>query len=344
MSPTPLPKTMRQLLQPSIHSPTLILQPAVPLPLPTAPDDVLIRVQTCAPCAGELLWAKNFPASVPDDKEMVPCQDLAGTVVAAPCTSPFQSGDRVFCRTSAERAGTAREYALAKVGELARIPAGLGWVDAAATPLSALTAWQAVFGHGGVEVAALKGDEGARGRNGRMRVLVTGASGGVGSWVVQLAALAGAGVVAVCGAGKEEGVRKLGAVEVVDYTKTSVDEWVAVDPEAREVDLVVDVVGGKTLAGCWAAVREGGVLISVNTPPDMVKPAGLEKKVEKSLFFIVEPLGSNLAEIADLILAGQVAPVVDSVWPLEQFEKAFDKLESGHAKGKIVIQVANEEA
>lgn len=332
---------MRQLLQPSIHSTNLILQTAVPLPLPTAPDDVLVRVHTCA---GELLWAKNFPDSVPDGKEMVPCQDLAGTVVTAPASSTFKSGDRVFCRVSAERAGTAREFALAKVGELAKIPEGLGWVDAAATPLSALTAWQAVFGHG-VDGAALKGDEIAKEMNMRTRILVTGASGGVGSWAVQLAALAGAWVVAVCGAGEEESVRELGASEVVDYTKTSVEEWVAVDPYAREVDLVVDVVGGKTLAGCCTAVHERGVLISVNTPPDMVKPAGLEKWVRMSLFFIVEPLGSNLAEVAELILAGKVArPVVDSVWPLEQFENAFEKLESGHAKGKIVIQVADEEA
>jgi NADPH:quinone reductase-like Zn-dependent oxidoreductase len=276
---------------------------------------------------------------------MVPCQDLSGTVVSSPSDSPFRAGDRVFCRISAERAGTAREYALAKVSELARIPQGLGWVDAAATPLSSLTAWQALFVHGTLDVAALKGDEAAVRRNSAKRVLVTGAAGGVGSWGVQLASLAGAGaVVAVCGPGKEEAVRKLGATEVVDYTKSSVEEWVAADPGSRQVDLVFDVVGGKTLAGCWAAVREEGALIGVNTPPDMVKPAGLEKKLEKSLFFIVEPLGSNLDEVAELIQAGKVAPVVDSVWPLEQFDKAFAKLESGHAKGKIIIKIGDDHA
>jgi len=176
-------------------------------------------------------------------------------------------------------------------------------------------------------------------------VMITGAAGGVGSWAVQLASLAGAGaVIAVCGPGKEAAVRELGATEVVDYTRTSVEEWAAADLAAREVDFVFDVVGGKTLAGCWKAVREGGALVSVNTPPDMVKPAGLEKEVEKSLFFIVEPLGSNLAEVAELIRAGNVKPVVDSVWPFEQFEKAFEKLESGHTNGKIVIKVGADEA
>ncbi|KAJ9155929.1 NAD(P)-binding protein [Coniochaeta hoffmannii] len=346
-APTPsLPSSMRQLLQPSIHSTNLILTTA---PIPTVPtrDSVLVRVRACCPCAGELLWAANFPGSVPSDKEMVPCQDLAGTVVAlhpSATQSDFKVGDAVFCRVSAERAGAAREYAVARASELAAVPAGLGWVDAAAAPLSALTAWQALFVHGGLEVAGLHGDEGARGRNAGKRVLVTGAAGGVGSWAVQLAALAGAGaVVAVCGRGKGEVVGKLGATEVVDYTRTIVEEWVAADRASREVDLVVDVVGGKTLAGCWRAVRERGTLVSVNTPPDMVKPAGLEKTVGKSLFFIVEPLGSNLAEVAELIAAGKVRPTVDSVWKLEEFEKAFERLDGGHASGKIVIKVAEDD-
>jgi NADPH:quinone reductase-like Zn-dependent oxidoreductase len=161
--------------------------------------------------------------------------------------------------------------------------------------------------------------------------------------VVQLASLAGAGaVVAVCGRGKEEAVRKLGATEVVDYTKGSIEEWVAVDPAKREVDLVVEMVGGKTLAGCWAAVKEGGAMVCINTPPEYGKPEGMQKELSKALFFIVEPLGSNLAEIGELIAAGKVRPVVDSVWEFDDFEKAFERLESGHAKGKIIIKVSDE--
>lgn len=332
---------MKQLLQPDIQFTHLILTTA-PVPQPTEADDVLVRVAASCPCAGELLWAKNFPDAVPKDKEMVPGQDLAGTVVLAPDSSPFRPGDRVFSRVPATRAGTAREYAIAKVSELAAVPEGLGWAEAAAVPLSALTAWQALFVHGGLVAPAAEGKEK---KNAGKRVLITGAAGGVGSWAVQLASLAGVGaVVAVCGgAGKAAAVRKLGATEVVDYTRTSVGEWAAADPAARQVDLVFDLVGGETLAGCWRAVRDGGVLVSANTPPDMVRPAGLEKEVEKSVFFIVEPSGSNLAEIAELIGAGKVRPVVDSVWPFEQFEKAFEKLEDGHAQGKIVINVGGEE-
>ena len=333
---------MKSLLQASRKSDEVIIVTS-PLPKPTHPGDVLVRVHATAPCAGELLWAVNFPDSVPEDKELVPCQDLAGTVITARAGSGFDTGDRVYCRIDAGRAGAARDYALPRASELAKIPANLGWIEAAATPLSALTAWQALFVQGGLDARGVKGDKEALEKNGKMRVLVTGAAGGVGSWVVQFAALAGAkAVVAVCGGNKEHDVRQLGATEVVNYQKTSIEQWVAGDPEAREVDLVIDMIGGTSLAGCWRAVRKGGVLVSINTPPDMVKPAGLEKEVAKSLFFIVEPLGSNLAEIGELIEAGKVRPVVDSVWEFGDFRKAFDRLESGHAKGKIIIKVSDE--
>ena len=337
-----LPQTMKSLLQASRQK-TDVISVTAPVPTPTHPDDVLVRVHATAPCAGELRWAIDFPDSVPADKELVPCQDLSGTVVTAPAASGFAPGDRVYCRIDAARPGAARDYALARAGELAKIPQGLGWIEAAATPLSALTAWQALFVQGTLDAAGATGDAAARERNGKVRVLVTGAAGGVGSWVVQLAALAGAkAVVAVAGAGKEEAVRALGATEVVDYTKTSIEEWVAADPAAREVDLVVEMVGGKTLTGCWAAVKEGGAIITINTPPEYGKPAGLKKELSKGLFFIVKPLGSNLAEIGKLIEAGHVRPVVDSVWEFADYEKAFARLDSGHAKGKIVIKVSDE--
>ncbi|KAK4227825.1 Reticulon-4-interacting protein 1, mitochondrial [Podospora fimiseda] len=336
-----LPTTMRTLLQTSRES-TALISTTSPLPTPTHPDDVLVQVHATCPCAGELLWARDFPNAIPASKVLIPCQDLAGTVVSAPSGSGFAEEDRVYCRIDAGRPGAAREYALARATELAKIPEGLGWIEAAATPLSALTAWQALFVHGTLNSKAVIGDEDTKKENGRQRVLVTGAAGGVGSWLVQLAALAGAGaVVAVCGTNKVEAVRELGATEVINYQETTVEEWVAVDPAGREVDLVVDVVGGKTLGGCWVGVKEGGTLISVNTPPDMVKPAGSEKKA-KSSFFIVEPLGNNLAEIGDLIAAGKLRPTVDSVWEFDEFEKAFERLESGHAKGKIVIKVSDQ--
>lgn len=333
---------MKTLLQAS-RTTTEVISTTAPVPTPTHPDDVLVRVHAAAPCAGELLWAVNFPDSIAPDKIMVPCQDMAGTVVTAPASSGFAAGDRVYCRIDAMRAGAARDYALARASELAKIPPSLSWIEAAATPLSSLTAWQALFVQGTLDPKGVKGDAAAREKNGRLRVLVTGAAGGVGSWVVQFAALAGAkAVVAVCGAGKEEAVRKLGATEIVDYTKTSIEDWVAADPAAREVDLVIEMVGGKTLTGCWAAVKEGGAMITINTPPEAGKPPGMKKELSKGLFFIVKPLGSNLAEINELIEAGHVRPTVDSVWEFADYKKAFERVDSGHAKGKIIIKVSDE--
>jgi NADPH:quinone reductase-like Zn-dependent oxidoreductase len=129
---------------------------------------------------------------------------------------------------------------------------------------------------------------------------------------------------------------------VVNYRETTIEDWVATEPRVREVDLVIDLIGGKTLVGCWTAVHTGGSLISINTPPELVKPAGLEKELAKNLFFIVEPLGSNLAQIGELIEAGKVKPTIDSVWEFGEYQKAFERLESRHAKGKIIIKVSDE--
>ncbi len=193
---------------------------------------------------------------------------------------------------------------------------------------------------GHLEAAGIH-DAAARARNSKKRVLVTGAAGGVGGWATQLASLAGAGgIVAVAAKSKEELVRGRGATEIVDYTSISVEDWVAQDRAAREVDLVLDVIGGKTLAGCWHAVKEGGAIVGINTPPDQVKPEGLNKQLEKAIFFVVTSLGSNLAEVAELVDAGKLKPVIDSVWDFDDYEKAFAIVESGHAKGKVIIKVA----
>ncbi|MBE3049820.1 NADP-dependent oxidoreductase, partial [Candidatus Bathyarchaeota archaeon] len=271
----------------------------------------------------------------------VPGQDLAGTVVTAPQGSAFKPGDEVFARIDASRAGAAREYALARESELALRPRSLDWVQTAATPLSALTAWQCVFVQGTLEAGGVFGDEGAKKRNKEKRVLITAAGGSVGGWAVQFAAAAGAdAVIAVNNGAKEKFVRGLGATEVVDYTKVTVDVWVADDPASREVDLVIDCIGGPTMKNLWAALKDGGSFVSISMPPDMVKPEGYAKTPAKSAFFIVEPLGSQLDDISRLIDAGGFMPLVDSDVEFEQFQEAFDKVEGRKTSGKVVIKVS----
>lgn len=330
---------MRTILQPDRNSSRLIMT-EVPVPVPTHPEDVLVKVAATTPCLGELWWARDFPDTVPADKQPVPGQDLAGTVVAAPEGSKFKEGDEVFARIDASRPGAAREYALARESELALKPRALDWAQAAATPLSALTAWQCLFVQGTLEAGGVFGDEGARARNGQKRVLITAAGGSVGGWAVQFAAAAGAGaIIAVNRGSKTNLVRGLGATEVVDYTKVPVDEWASGDPAAREVDLVADCIGGPTMKNLWTALKDGGSFVSICMPPDMVKPKGYAKTPARSVFFIVEPLGSQLADIASLIDAGKFKPLVDSVMEFDKFQEAFDKVEGRRTSGKVVIKV-----
>ncbi|KAJ4223540.1 hypothetical protein NW757_014373 [Fusarium falciforme] len=228
---------MKAVLQPDKHSHKLVLfQQAVPVP--THPEDVLVKVHATAPVKGELDWAVWFPGFIPDDKIPIPGQDLAGTVVSAPADSGFKAGDEVYARIDAARPGAAAEYVLARVPELAIRPKNISWAETAATPISALTAYQSLFTQGTLDPLALSGDAAARDKNAKIRVLITAGAGGVGSWAVQLAREAGVAVlIAVVGPKNIDFARGLGATVTIDYTKESIGDWVAKDPVSREVDL-----------------------------------------------------------------------------------------------------------
>ena len=324
---------MRGLFQPDKNSTQVILKDH-PVPNPNFElNEHLIRVHTVAPCAGELLWTANYPVPDPQSKVLIPCDDVAGTVIAAPPSSPFKVGDEVYGRTNYHRTGCAAEYAIGRTEELALKPKNLSWAEAVTVPLSSLTAWQAFFVQAGLGEFS---PDSYRGK----RVLVTAASGGVGIWAVQLAKLAGAEVVGTCGPKNVDFVRSLGATEVLDYTVTSMKEWA--QTEGNKVDLVLDCVGKKTLEDAWWAVKDGGVLISIYQPPEMVKPADWAGKDVRNLFFIMVPDGDSLARISKSIEEGKCKPVLHSVWPLEKFEEAFKVADSGHARGKVVIDLLAE--
>ncbi|KAK2754219.1 hypothetical protein FQN54_007098 [Arachnomyces sp. PD_36] len=332
MAQTTLPKTMRAILQVDPEDTRLKMTQSqvVPTATPNSAEH-LIRVHTTSPCNGELLWAKNFPPPEGWTKEFVPCDDVAGTVITAPDDSPFRPGDEVYARTSYVRAGCARDYTIGVTGELAHRPKRLSWAESAATPMSAETAWEALFvqsGVGGInDAAAWKGK----------RVLVTAASGGVGGWVVQMARIAGAEVIGTCGPDNIEFVRSLGATEVLDYRVTDMREWAG--NANNKVDLVIDCIGKKSLGDAWWTVLDGGILISICQPPEQMKPADCAGKDIKSFFFIMTPSGAELKEITKLVDEGKCRPTVDSVWPLEQYKEAFRRLESGHSRGKVILDL-----
>ncbi|KAJ5111178.1 NAD(P)-binding protein [Penicillium argentinense] len=327
---------MRGIIQPNPKSKDLIL---TSLPLPTINPSLgehLIRVKACAPCAGELLWPNNFPPPTP--RELIPCPDVAGTIISGPEDSPFQPGDEVYARTNYNRPSNARDFTIGVTDELAHKPKSLSWIEAAAIPVSAETAWQILFIHAGIagdgEADFATAQEAWKGK----RVLVTAASGGVGMWVVQLATLLGAEVIGTCGAANVTLVQSLGAKEVLDYRRTSLREWA--EQPGKKVDVVIDCIGRQSLEDAWWTIRDGGAVLSIFQPPKQVCPEGYKGTGVKDVFFVMEPVRRHLEEITKLVELGKCHGMVDSVWPLEQYQEAFKRLDEGHARGKIIFDLS----
>ncbi|KAK6352548.1 hypothetical protein TWF730_009372 [Orbilia blumenaviensis] len=331
-----LPSTIRSLSQPDPSKAEVILT-TVPLPTITpGSNEHLIRVHATSPCAGELRWPSFALEYYGKDPKIVPCYDLSGTVVQAPANSPFAAGTEIWGRTGVSHPGNAREYTVAYTEELALRPKSLDPVEAASVPLSAITAVQALFDQGGL--AGFDADEEGRKANSSKRVLIIAASGGVGIWLLQLAREAGVGgIVAVCGTSNVDLVKELGATEVIDYRKQSLNEWIAED-ESRKVDLVIDCKGGESLSQSWNCVKNGGKLLSIVEATEPRKPAGNTAKDVTNYFFIMEPRGSDMIHVNRFFEEGKVRMLVDSVFSLDDYQKAFDRLDGGRATGKILIK------
>jgi NADPH:quinone reductase-like Zn-dependent oxidoreductase len=335
-TPSHLPTKIRGLMQLDAQSTKLVLQDDQPMAVAdVSKGEHLIKVSTTSPCSGELLWAKNFPGTLDGGKTLVPCYDLGGTVVTAPTDSPFPAGTEIWTRTTAWRTGNAREYTIAVTSELSKKPPTLSWEEAASMPLSGFTAYQALFEKGGL-TPGWKSEE-ARKANASKRVLITAAAGGVGVVTLQLAKAAGIGsIVAQTSTDNVEFVKSLGATEAVNYREQSLGVWA--DAGAEKADLVLDMLGGKTLEDCWKCVKDDGVLLSIR---DSAVATGRpeNKKDVRAEFFVMEPYGWQLDEIAVLVGKGEVKPIVDSVWNLEDYARAFSVVEGGHARGKVIIKV-----
>jgi NADPH:quinone reductase-like Zn-dependent oxidoreductase len=143
--------------------------------------------------------------------------------------------------------------------------------------------------------------------------------------------------VGTCGPNNLDFVRSLGAKDVLNYRTLNFTEWA--QTAANKVDVVIDCIGGQSLEGAWWCLRDNGVIVSIYEPPKTKRPAGLAVSGVKDLFFIMEPSGADLAEITKLIEKGRCRPIVDSVWPLEQFQHAYQRVDGGHARGKIIFDL-----
>lgn len=277
----------------------------VPLPRP-GPGEVVVRVNAAALTRDELSWpADRLPAT--------PSYELSGVVTAlGPGTTGVAVGDAVWAMTPFDRDGVAAEYAVVPAPVLAPKPPRLTHVQAASIPLPALSAWQALFEHGGLEPG--------------QRLLVHGVGGAVGRMAVQLARWRGATVIGGASPAGLAAAAEAGAHEVVERTGEGLRDL-------APVDLVFDTVGGEALAASWRLVRPGGRIVSVAEPPR----DGLA-----ALYFVVEPRADELRQIGRLADAGELVPCIDSVFPLAQAEAAFRRLQQRGKHGKVVIGVTDD--
>jgi NADPH:quinone reductase-like Zn-dependent oxidoreductase len=254
---------------------------------------------------------------LPEDQlPITPGRDIAGVVRrCGPGVKAYEPGAEIFALLPPDRGGHAELVAVPEAA-CALKPERLDFVESAAVPLAALTAWQGLFDHGELR----------RGQS----VLILGAAGGVGHMAVQFAKTIGAEVFATCGPDDIDFLIQLGVDHVIDYRIMRFEE------EARDVDLVFDLVGGEVLDRAFTVLKHGGVLVSALQPPDPEKArtAGV-----RGVRYMAEPNGRQLTEIARLIDAGKVAPQVDRTYPLSQTAQAEDWLEHHHVRGKVVIKV-----
>src|SRR5712675_1365114 len=282
----------------------------------TGHDEVLIKVHAAA--VNPIDWKMRaghvkevFPLTFPSTLGW----DVSGTVEeAGDNATQFKRGDEVYALV---KGGGYAEYVVAKATVVAKKPRTLDHVHAAAVPVAGLTAWQALF-----EVAQLRAGQ---------KVLIHAAAGGVGNLAVQLAKARGAYVIGTASSKNQAFLGELGVDKAVDYQKTRFEDVV------RDVDVVLDTIGGDTQERSFKVLKKGGILVSIVQPPSEELAA---KYGVRALFYGGHPSSSNLAEIARLIDAGKVKTVVATVLPLAEARRAHELSQGGHTRGKIVLKTA----
>jgi NADPH:quinone reductase-like Zn-dependent oxidoreductase len=307
---------------------SVLQQTELDLPVP-GQDEVLVRVHAAGLDRGTWHMMTGEPRiarlalGLRRPKQLVPGLDLAGIVVAVGSNvTRFRTGDEVFGIGQ----GTFAEYGVARSDKLVAKPADLSFAQAAAVPISGLTALQAVLDAGRLQPG--------------QRVLILGASGGVGSFAVQIARSAGGNVIGVCRTDKIDLVRELGANDVVDY--------LASDPLAvtEPYDLIVDIGGGRSLRRLRQALTRQGTLVIVGSETGdrwlgigrQLRATAINPFVSQRLVMLISSEnGADLERLRRLIVEGEVRPIVERTFPLAEAATAMRHLVAGEARGKLVI-------
>ncbi len=305
-------------------------------------DEVLVRIHAASvnPVDAKIRDGE-FKLVLPYRLPLILGNDAAGVVVRVGSkVRKFKTGDEVYGRPAKDRIGTFAEFIAINEADVAMKPKNLTMEEAASVPLVALTAWQAL-----VDRANLKKGQ---------KILIHAGSGGVGAIAIQLAKHIGATVATTTSTANVDLVRSLGADVVVDYKKDDFENVL------QGYDVVLNSLGKDTLEKSLRVLKPGGKLISISGPPDpefaresgsgwllrqamrllsfSIRRKSKRHRVSYSFLFM-KPSGGQLEQIASLIEAGAIRPVVDRVFPFEKTNEALAYVETGRARGKVVIAV-----
>jgi NADPH:quinone reductase-like Zn-dependent oxidoreductase len=305
--------TMMALRAHARGGPEQLVYEQAPVPVP-GPGEALVAVHAAAITFAELSWDLTWTTSDGHDRTpTIPSHEVSGVVAGlGPGAGGLAVGDEVYALIEFDRDGAAADYVTLPAAHLAARPRSVSHVAAATVPLAALTAWQALVGHAAVQAGE--------------RVLVQGGAGGVGSYVVQLAALLGGRVTATGRERQRDFVLGLGA-----------EAFVASGAAApADFDVVVDTVGGAVLDASYALTRRGGRLVTLSAPPskELAAARGLH-----ATFFVVSPDTAALTRLAGLVDEGSLRTLVSQTFPLAEGRQAFESAVRPRPPGKTVLQV-----
>ena len=298
-----------------IHSsggPEVLRYEDAPRPQPKN-DEVLIRVMAAGVNPVDVFIREGRINRFP----FIPGMDVAGVVEqAGNKVTKFKPGDAVYAYLSFEEEGGYAEFAVAKQDHAALKPRSIDFEKAAAVPLAATTAWQAL------DRAGLSAGQ---------TVLIHGGSGGVGTFAVQIAKARGAKVIATASTVNQDLLKQLGVDQSIDYTTTKFENVV------KDVDVVLNAVRGDTLARSYGVVKKGGIIVSITGEPD---PGELERHGIRGAGLGAHPDAKVLEELAKLIDAKKITAIVSAIFPLVDVAKAQEQIASRHTRGKIVLKIA----
>ncbi len=297
--------------------PEVLKYEEAPKPQPSA-GEVLIRVHATSVNPVDWKVRQGYLQQMMKYKmPLIPGWDVSGVVEAlGPGTTRLKAGDQVYSRPDLSRDGTYAEYVVVKESEVALKPQSIDFVSAAAIPLAALTAWQALFD--GAKLAA------------GQKLLIHGAAGGVGCFAVQLAKMKGAYVLCTASKKNHDFLRSLGADECIDYNTVKFEDVV------HDVDAILDTITGETMERSWQVLRKGGILVSILEPPKPEKAAAHGVRCHHTF---VQANVEQLNELAKLVDSGKLKVIIEKVYPLSEARAAQESNAAGHTRGKLVLRV-----